>query len=426
MADQNEVVILDDAGTEHVFPPGFDPQQAAAIVRGQGAPQGGGMRQSIADALPSAGGMVGGMVGGVPGAAVGGAAGAGFRSLVSKATELPGAVADVGRGLVSQPKATLGGFARGAAEGAADAGISGAVQGAMEGVGDYVVKPIAKGLYGTALRPIKAIRDKYGLKNLIDAGFENKILPTAGGAEKARKLVSFSRTAQRDMATAYDATGGSPLQIRDVAANGIKPILRDAAAGSAAIGGDGSAVDAIMQNLNRMYASHPTGMSAVEMIDAKHAADLIADPAYAAARRMGEVVPTGSEPQIAKGFSKGYRDTLGQAIGDKFKQQGQQTKTLYGLSEAAKRIAGERHISTNLAATGVGAGAGMVTGGDPGAVIKSALAYRALMTPSIQGATALALPMAAKLGMRGLDAATGAGGEDMTRQALIDLMRGKR
>lgn len=36
-----EVVIVDDAGTEHVFPPGFDPKQAAAIVRGQGtaAPQ---------------------------------------------------------------------------------------------------------------------------------------------------------------------------------------------------------------------------------------------------------------------------------------------------------------------------------------------------------------------------------------------------
>lgn len=34
MAD-GEVVILGDDGTEHVFPPGFDPKRAAAIVRGQ-------------------------------------------------------------------------------------------------------------------------------------------------------------------------------------------------------------------------------------------------------------------------------------------------------------------------------------------------------------------------------------------------------
>lgn len=34
MAD-SEVVILDAAGTEHVFPPGFDPKKAAAIVRQQ-------------------------------------------------------------------------------------------------------------------------------------------------------------------------------------------------------------------------------------------------------------------------------------------------------------------------------------------------------------------------------------------------------
>lgn len=33
---QSEVVIVDDAGTEHVFPPGFDPKRAAAIVGWQG------------------------------------------------------------------------------------------------------------------------------------------------------------------------------------------------------------------------------------------------------------------------------------------------------------------------------------------------------------------------------------------------------
>lgn len=35
MADPQEVVIVDQQGTEHVFPAGFDPKRAAAIVRGQ-------------------------------------------------------------------------------------------------------------------------------------------------------------------------------------------------------------------------------------------------------------------------------------------------------------------------------------------------------------------------------------------------------
>jgi hypothetical protein len=35
MADQPEVVIVGQDGTEHVFPPGFDPKRAAAIVSGQ-------------------------------------------------------------------------------------------------------------------------------------------------------------------------------------------------------------------------------------------------------------------------------------------------------------------------------------------------------------------------------------------------------
>lgn len=38
MPDGQEVVILGTDGTEHVFPPGFDPKRAAAIVRGSGVP----------------------------------------------------------------------------------------------------------------------------------------------------------------------------------------------------------------------------------------------------------------------------------------------------------------------------------------------------------------------------------------------------
>lgn len=53
MAD-GEIVIRDDAGAEHVFPPGFDPQKAAAIVRGA-QPQDQGWGSSLASIASPAG-----------------------------------------------------------------------------------------------------------------------------------------------------------------------------------------------------------------------------------------------------------------------------------------------------------------------------------------------------------------------------------
>lgn len=422
MADQNEVVILGNDGTEHVFPAGFDPQKAAAIVRGQAAvAPSGGIREKVAGALPSVGGAIGGWAGGIPGAALGGAAGEGFRSVLSHATEIPGAVVDVARNVVSQPGATLRGAGQGALEGAADAGISGAVQGAMEGAGKYVVEPLAKGLYATALRPTKMLRDKYGLMNLVNTGFANNIMPTAGGAAKAFKLVNMSKAAQRGMAQAYDAAGHALLPIRDAVAAGVKPLMQKAADAEAAIGSNGSVLDNILEHVQRVYKAHPAGgMSATDMMDAKRAADAIADPAYLAAASGREPVAFGSQPEIAKGFSKGYRSTLNDAVGPKFAAQGQNTKTLYGVARAADRIGGEQHILTNVAAGGVGAGAAATSGA--GNAIKSALAFRMLMSPRIQGAAALAAPQAARLGMRAADAFSGAGGEDAARQALIELM----
>lgn len=52
-----EVVIVADDGTEHVFPPGFDPKRAAAIVRRQrtSAPEQSGMLDSLLSAVGDAG-----------------------------------------------------------------------------------------------------------------------------------------------------------------------------------------------------------------------------------------------------------------------------------------------------------------------------------------------------------------------------------
>src|SRR4030095_16264216 len=98
---------------------------------------------SWADWLPTAGGVIGGMVGKVPGvriatAGIGAAAGEGYRQLVRHGSEIPGAIVDVARNLVTEPSATLGGFVEGAKTGAKQAGLQGAIQagGAGGGEGD--------------------------------------------------------------------------------------------------------------------------------------------------------------------------------------------------------------------------------------------------------------------------------------------------
>src|SRR5262245_60771325 len=141
-------------------------------------------REAIAGSLPSAGGLVGSLVGqrfgkpgAVAGAALGGAAGQGYGELLRHAGEFPGAALDVARNLVTEPGATIQGAVQGAKEGLANAAAAGAIQGGLEGVGQYAITPFAKGLYATSMRPLKALRTKYGLGKLITEGFEQRILP---------------------------------------------------------------------------------------------------------------------------------------------------------------------------------------------------------------------------------------------------------
>lgn len=112
MAQDPELVIMDGAGREHVFPPGFDPQKAAGIVRAQGAgtetsdpneawwnsikKQSGQLVTGAVNSLPAIGGLVGGAlstpeslgVATVPGMAVGAGVGRGARDLLAEWLQL--------------------------------------------------------------------------------------------------------------------------------------------------------------------------------------------------------------------------------------------------------------------------------------------------------------------------------------------------
>lgn len=379
------------------------------------------LTQGAINALPNIGGLIGSLAGGIPGAALGGAAGEGYRQLAQHATELPGAVVDVARGLLNHPAETLKGGAAGMGQGAVDAGVAGAIQGALDAAGTYLVQPVAKGVYGLALRPLKALRDKYGLKALIDAGFEGGILPTKGGAAKAMAQMAESKVAQRGMAEAYDQAGGAALRPITAAKTGLTPLVQQANAAQAATGTGADAAKTIISKAKSVIGTHPEGMSALQMLESKQAADAIADPAFAAARRTGGFVPPGSEAAIAKGWSKGYRSTLNAAVGPQFARQGLTTKTLYGLARAADYAAERPEAASNIMSLVGGAAS---SGGDVGKGLKNALLMRALLSPRMQAGTALLATPAFKYGTRALDTATGSHAEEALRAALLQSLMG--
>lgn len=422
-------VNLPDGRVVH-FPDGMNEQQIASEVTKLSAPPAAAAPPAPArtwtdtavDALPTLGGLAGGViggaggtvlgmgVGGVPGAVGGAALGGGFGESVKQL---------VNRVRGAEAPATMGGAA-------ANIGGAGAVQGAGElaGIGAAkVIRPVAKGLYGLSLRPVKALRDKYGLGQLVESGFANRIMPTAGGATKAGRLVEESKVAQRGMAEGYDAaSGGARMPITQPARTGLKPLLQDAKAAEAATGAPANTKKVITQ-VRRVQQAHPQGMTATEMMDAKHAADTIADPAYVAARRAGTPVEPTSKAGIAKGWSKGYRQTLNDAIGNDFAQQGLKTKTLFGLKRAAS-YAGERPEMASTIMSGVGGLAS--SGGDSGKAVKNALLMRALFSPRVGAGAALAMPGVAQYAPRALDALTGGNMEQYLRQALLAKMGASR
>jgi len=407
-------------GQIHEFPDDFSDADIAAALGG-GAQKPSSWVDAAVNALPTIGGLAGGAIGGAGGTAFGLGIGG-----------VPGAVggAALGGGAGEAAKELINRF-RGAdaptssLDAAKNIGASGAVQGAGELAGQgaaAALRPVAKGVYGLALRPAKALRDKYGLGNLIEEGFANRIMPTAGGVAKAEGKVAESRAAQRGMAQAYDQGGGAALTPTKAAKTGVGPLVKEAQAAEAATGAPAN-TRKIIRQVRRVQQGHPQGMSATEMVDAKHAADAIADPAFVAPRRSGAVVEPTSKAGIAKGWSKGYRQTLNDAVGNDFAKQGLKTKTLYGVKRAASYAAERPEYASNIMSGVAGAAS---SNGDVGTGFKNAVMYRTLLSPRVQAGAAFALPAAAQYAPRALDALTGSNLEQYMRQAILARLAGQQ
>lgn len=407
--------------------------EARAAVGQQAAPQATappkaatlGVLDYAVNALPTAGGMAGGLIGGIGGTAFGMGVG-GVPGAIGGAT-LGGATGEAAKQLINRLRGADAPASSGDA--AKRIGTSAAIQGAGEVVGigaAAAVKPVAKGLYGLALRPIKSVRDKYGLGTLIREGFENRIMPTEAGADKALALVKDSKAAQQAMEAAYDAAGGAMPSTVGVVGAATRPVIRNAAAQESAVGLSSAGRAGVRAAAKQVIDSNPATMSAVEMGTAKRVADTVADPAYAAARRTGQAIEDTSPAGVAKALSKAYRQALNSMIGEDYAKQGLTTKALYGVNTAARRIAGEPHRLTNLIAGGVGAGGAFAGGGDATSALKGAVALRLLMSPQVQARAAFALPGLARYGLRGADLASGGTMAEALQAELMARLAGQQ
>jgi hypothetical protein len=194
--------------------PAVDYDALAREVAGTPAPETA-APSSWADWLPTAGGVIGGMVGNVPGvriatAGIGGAAGEGYRQLVQHAGEIPGAVVDVARNLVTEPTATLGGFVEGAKTGAKQAAIQGAIQAAGQGVGEGLVGVGAKAspwLMNRALNLTAKLSREF--PNISTTMLEHALTVSQGGLEQARVLLKGAKDTANAALTKAQAAGAT-------------------------------------------------------------------------------------------------------------------------------------------------------------------------------------------------------------------------
>jgi hypothetical protein len=293
-------------------------------------------------------------------------------------------------------------------------------QGAMEGLGRgaaAAVAPIAKTLYGVAMRPAKALRQKYGTLKLLSQGFDDAILPTMGGEAKAGQLVGQSKAAATKIAEDSPHTFklGRVLQ-RATDEQGARMGVEMKTAGIA------PQINKASDQIGRVLDSNGPTVSAAELLEMRRGADAIADPAFKAAKMPGGMgrVPAGSEASVAKSIANSERRTLDDALGEPFRAANATTRNRAGVQQMARDAADRPNMLTNILAGGVGAGQAFGDG-DIGEAAKTAILFRALMSPTAQAGAGLALPAVAKYGPRVVDAASGGQAKD----ALLRYLTGQ-
>ena len=390
------------------FPDGMSEQDITAAMQeiakpAEAKPAGGG----IVDALPSILGTGFSLAGGSKAlptgmllSALGGAAGEGVRQVVRSA-----------QGKWDQVPATMGDRVKAM-------GREAVGQGGLEGLGRgaaKIVTPVAKAAYGLAMRPAKALQKEYGLRTLINQGFQDKVLPSALGEGRAGRLVGESR----DAATAIANKSETPINLPRV----LQRATDDQTARATremATAGITPPTDKIATQVGNVLASNPETVTPGQLLTLRRGADDIANPAFKAARMPGGAgrVPAGTEASVARSMANAERQTLDDVLGKQWKTTNATTRARSGVMQATKDAATRPNMAQNLLAGGVGLGS-VGTGGDYGDAAKNALIFRTMFSPTALAGTAFAAPTVAKYGPRVADVGTGGSVKDAVLAMLL-------
>lgn len=271
------------------FPGVYDdlPRTSVEPARTDGRPQGPAtIGEQVAAKAPAIGetigGAVGGLTGGRLGAVMGGAAGRGYGELAAHAAEIPGAVVDVARNLMTEPMATIKGAAQGIAEGVGDAGLSGARQGAFqlggEGVG-WAGGKLARWLMNRATSRVTA-RIAQEFPELSDTLIDNALTVSEGGYGKARSLLMTAKGKATAALRTAESTGATvPVQLTPEIADSLKTAAIEGAmkAGQAQSGGQGAVTVATERLSPKVKVFLNTIDAALEKGDALHLTPTEAD-----------------------------------------------------------------------------------------------------------------------------------------------------
>lgn len=203
--------IINLDGVRHSFPDDATDVEIRAALESPSVMDERTLGQRATDALPNAGGMAGSLVGGSKSnpigvllSALGGAGGEGARQTLAayqgRWNEVPPDIQSAVSNMVEE----------------------GVKQGGLEAGGRYILGPVLKllgrGLYWSALKPGKAVRDEFGGKQVVDTLVSEGVPITRGGAGTA-KVEALLQAAGKDTAdtiAAAEAAGAKPSTMRPI------------------------------------------------------------------------------------------------------------------------------------------------------------------------------------------------------------------
>jgi hypothetical protein len=345
MSDEQEVIIVDGKGTEHVFPAGFDPKRAAAIVRQatsvsspapEAKPAGdlgrfGGYKM-IGDAVMSAGkaaldhpvqslAMLGGALGVGATAPVSIPAGMAAAGLGAAGGAALGSIRNAMTGGTNGPTTASGVAKTMAAEGAAGAIGQGIGAGAAK-----IANIGGKLLYKTALRPSMGLQREFG--DIAETGLREGARVSEGGLERATGARGASGAQARQMIADAEAGGAAPVTAKEVAGqfgDVMQQGQRQASLGRP------DPRPPVVDRLKSFAAKHPNGITLTKAQGLKEEAQDLASRAYRA-EDLGHPLTdlsAASDRAMATGLQKGIEARV-----PSVKDVNAHTRELIGLTRA--------------------------------------------------------------------------------------------